>query len=611
MVERYARLASRELQRARLWLAAAALAALLVPAGARADSPNPAQGLGAPVISGDKCADTTYKDCTRLHFAYGPVSITPGANYQLLGQQISKPNYDGYMVRVQANMVRPDGSVPPVDELHLHHAVWTSIPQYGNYLPFYGVGEEKTANQAPHGYGLLVHASDVWLLDYMLHNLTSQNAPVYVTYDVDFIPKASAEAQGIKSVLPLWIDVRNADHPYYPVFNVQRGYGHVDPATGKRVCVYPRETCARFDPFGNAQPGNGVGYDFTIPSQFAGTLIGMGGHVHPGGLTDEVSLVRGSGASTQERRIFNSRAHYYDPGGPVSWDLAMTVTPPDWRVQVRPGDRIRLNAVYDAEYASWYEGMGIVMAWVAPGDHGGVDPFQTENVRVAHTRRVKTRVRVRVKPRRARRRARARHHHHARRAHRRRHRRPRPRYRWVSRYVKRTTYTDETRYVPIQTEGPPNHGHLPENDHHGGEYPTPLPDRAGPVSSTINIANFKYSPGDLSTAGQDGIPQVKANQPLAFNNYDAAVGIWHTVTTCEAPCTGVTGVSYPTANALPPLDSLELGYVPGNNPGGIQPVGQTTQYQFVPDRAGLQPGHVYTYFCRIHPFMRGAFKVVS
>jgi hypothetical protein len=26
---------------------------------------------------------------------------------------------------------------------------------------------------------------------------------------------------------------------------------------------------------------------------------------------------------------------------------------------------------------------------------------------------------------------------------------------------------------------------------------------------------------------------------------------------------------------------------------------------------GFQVGQVYTYFCRIHPFMRGAFKVVG
>ena len=39
------------------------------------------------------------------------------------------------------------------------------------------------------------------------------------------------------------------------------------------------------------------------------------------------------------------------------------------------GDKIRLNAVYDSQQASWYENMGIVMAFLAPGDKSGVDVF--------------------------------------------------------------------------------------------------------------------------------------------------------------------------------------------------------------------------------------------
>jgi hypothetical protein len=401
----------------------------------------------------------------------------------------------------------------------------------------------------------------VWLLDYMLHNLTSQTEPVYVVYDIDYIPKASAEAQGIKPVYPLWISVRYEDHPNYPVFNVQRGYGRYDPEFHRRVCVYPRDTCAAFDPYGAPQPGNGKGYDWTVTPQFAGTLIGLGGHLHPGGLSDQVSVVRQVGGHEQVRRIFNSRADYFDTRGPVSWDLAMSVTPPSWRVRVRAGDRIRLNAVYDAE-DSWYEGMGIVMAYVSPRDTSGVDPFATHRVRV----------RVRAGK------------HYV--------------YRW------------QQRPVPIQTEGPKTHGHLAENNHHGGEDVVPLPSKAGPVVSSINITNFVYSPGDLSTDGQQGIPQVKADKPLTITNYDAAVGIWHTVTTCPSPCSGVSGISYPLSSSLPPLDSTELGWVPPPT-DQLEPVSQRYKYDIVPDKVGLHPGRVYTFFCRIHPFMRGAFRVVN
>jgi hypothetical protein len=62
--------------------------------------------------------------------------------------------------------------------------------------------------------------------------------------------------------------------------------------------------------------------------------------------------------------------------------MAMTVTKKDWKVRIDPGDKIRLNAVYDTERASWYEGMGIAVAYVAPDDPHwppGVDVFGMRN----------------------------------------------------------------------------------------------------------------------------------------------------------------------------------------------------------------------------------------
>jgi len=294
-------------------------------------------------------------------------------------------------------------------------------------------------------------------------------------------------------------------------------------------------------------------------------------------------VVRGD----QVRRIFTSEAKYFDKGGPISWDMAMTVTKPKWRVRVNPGDKIRLNAVYDTQDASWYEGMGIVMAYVAPDDDSGVDPFRRERVAVLrHCRKPRVLRRSGRRFRRAKRRARA-------------------RYRRCRRLAKRRPRYVE-RYVPIDTRGEVTHGHLPENDNHGGERPRPLPKKQGPLTQNITITDFNYEPGDLSNAGQ-GIPRVPAGRRVTFRNVDAGASIWHTVTTCEAPCSGRTGISYPLANSLPALDSLELGYGATN----IQPTAQRASYMFRPRDVGLKTGTTYTYFCRIHPFMRGAFKVVK
>src|SRR4051794_8214828 len=499
----------------------------------------PQEGLGAPTLDSSECTPGSPAGCQRIRYAYGPVTVRPGANLQLMWKGIQKPLYDGYISRLTANLYRADGTIPPVDVVHLHHGAWLSNPSYGNFPIFFAAGEEKTHFQVPSGYGMKILGSDEWSLAYMLHNLTPRAEQVYVTYDLDYTAAEAAESQGLKKVIPLWLDVMNRASPLYPVFNVQRGFGHYDAKYKRKTCTFPKERCADFTPYGNDQPGNGTGYDWTVPAQYDGTIVGMGGHLHPGGLEDQVSLVRGKSS----KRVFTSEAKYWDKAGPVSWDMAMTVTPPDWRLRIKSGDKIRLNAVYDSQQSSWYENMGIVMAFVAPGDTSGVDVF--------------------------------------------------------------------TPGAKLATSGEVTHGHLPENDNHGGTSPRKLPTGKGPVTSRINIAGYTYNPGDLSKPG--GIPRVRVNKKLTFFNSDDKDLVWHTITTCAAPCTASTGIAYPLANAMPALDSLEMGK--GFPQLGFlsrsQPASGSVSFSVTPGKAGLQAGHTYTYFCRIHPFMRGAFKVVK
>ena len=106
--------------------------------------------------------------------------------------------------------------------------------------------------------------------------------------------------------------------------------------------------------------------------------------MHPGGLYDDLDLIRPGvppGAGTipgpvpNSVRLFRSSAHYWDPRGPISWDMAMTGTAPDWRPQVKAGDTLRISATYDTRKASWYESMGIMVVWEAWDQNGGTDPF--------------------------------------------------------------------------------------------------------------------------------------------------------------------------------------------------------------------------------------------
>jgi len=484
----------------------------------------------------------------RLHYRYGPILVAPGTNLIVVGQKtLPKPEEDGYVVGLVPNLTYPDGAVPPTDVLHLHHGVWLSTggaDTTSNYVPyqrFFATGEEKTQLHLPAPYGYPVRASDRWILNYMIHNLTNRSYTVYFTYEVDFVPANSLLGQTIHPVRPIWMDVRNGEA--YPVFNALRGSGSGGTYT------YPDD-----DP--GAYSGEESQRDeWTVDRP--GTLVWAGGHLHPGGLYDDLELIRPGaqpaapapgqpppipGAAPHSVRIFRSTAHYWDPHGPLSWDLAMSVTNPGWRVAVQPGDVLRVSTTYDTRPASWYEAMGIMVVWVAE-DATGVNPF-TQGV---------------------------------------------------------------------ETTGPITHGRLPENIDSGGAMTLGLPDpRRLPGGhaphNTVDIKNFVYTYGGYGLPGNAGDPPaIRAGQSLAFVNLDDARQIFHTVTSCAAPCMLNGGISYPLAG---PSYAGTIGFDSGELGTGLRGFTAASNHISWSTPANLPPG-TYTYFCRIHPWMRGSFRIVA
>jgi hypothetical protein len=496
-----------------------------------------------------------------LHLHAGPYRIIPGANQILTDVNgVPKPAQDGYVTSIAPNLryAKPDGSccgaVPRVDIIHLHHAVWLSNGPAGRgsgnpylgFYPFFAVGEEKTIFHMPRGFGWPYKQTDSWVLNYMIHDLTSNGARVYITYDVNFVPATSPAARHITPVHPVWLDVQA--HHIYPVFDVKRYSGRNGTFT------YPDQ--AR-DPYGGGAPLNEWRVDR------AGTLVATAGHVHPGGLWTELDLLRPGarvtaasrrrgvrpGLAPNSVRLFRSVAHYWDRRGPISWDMAMSATPSDWRVHVRPGDTLRISATYETRRASWYESMGIMVLYMtddATSGASGVNPFLR---------------------------------------------------------------------APDQ-RGHLTHGHLPENNHHGGSRalaanPLRFP---GCSTSQVGIAGFQYKPGGFTATGRNRCaPMVPQGSSLTFTNFDASSqgpgnilfpssayrnSVFHTVTACQAPCGLDTGISYPLANGEGGYDSAQLGI-------GTPAAGRLSWST----PANLTPG-TYTYFCRIHPFMRGTFRVV-
>ena len=469
----------------------------------------------------------------RIKYRVGPFNVVPGQNE--IGNEIirERPQVDGYITRIRPDLTYLDGRVPGVDVIHLHHAVWVNLSRRASTggFPvelFFAAGEEKTIGQLPRGYGYPLKASDGLVLNHMIHNLTPVPTQVYMVYVIDFVPKGSRAARGIRPVRPIWMDVQNGNQ--YPVFNVKKGSGQ------KGRYTYP-------DDARNPYRGGAKRNEWVVDRP--GVLVATAGHLHPGGLYTDL-YVRRRGANIRPSRrsdaprgrgnkahLFRSVAKYFEPAGAVSWDVAMTGTRRDWRVKLRKGDVLSVSATYDTRRGAWWESMGIMVAYMADGGPG-VDPFK-----------------------------------------------------------KRVNYT-----------GAVTHGHLPENNNHGGD-PTSLPDpRQLPDGSenpgNLDIVDFKYQFGDLSLPGSAGLPPViRPGQSLNFRNQvDDQKKIYHSITSCKAPCNRSTGIAYPIADGEVQFESNTLG-------SAVPPATGALEWK-TPDN--LEPG-TYTYFCRIHPFMRGSFRV--
>jgi hypothetical protein len=167
---------------------------------------------------------------------------------------------------------------------------------------------------------------------------------------------------------------------------------------------------------------------------------------------------------------------------------------------------------------------------------------------------------------------------------------------------------------PVDWHGVVTHGHLAENDNHGGTGAPALPNAVRMLAtasraSTVDIKDFIYAQGDLSlVAAGKKLPTVRRGHSLTFRNLDSPAGgdpnlaVYHTITACKAPCNKGTGIAYPIANGPVTFDSGELGYGPSGATAAANRASWKTP-------KSLATG-TYTYFCRIHPFMRGAFRVV-
>ena len=335
---------------------------LLCAAGALLFASTSAHAAGCPPIKNkpQQVPHVNYPGMQHLTYCYGPIQMQPGQNIIRFNTTKLFPQVPGYITRFDPDLVYTNGTVPRVDVLHLHHAVWVVK---GN--PQFAAGEEKSIVQMPQGFGWRTTPQDSWIVNDMLHDLVGKPAQVYLVWRVDFVPDTSPAAAAMKTVRTHWMSVAGPSprvgisSPIYPVFNALKGMG-----TDGRYTFPDEAVGAQRDVIDT----NSQSWTPDHPV----TLVGTAGHLHPGGLDTNLVVNRGD----QRRSLFQSNAHYYEPAGAVSWDVSMGATPSDWRVQIQAGDQLSVHTTYDTKRASWYEVMGIMPVAVYNGTGvGGVGPF--------------------------------------------------------------------------------------------------------------------------------------------------------------------------------------------------------------------------------------------
>lgn len=508
----------------------------------------------------------------------GPYTIPPGHDLSRVDLDLALG--DGFLVAGGPGVVLADGTEPSHQDMHIHHAHWWFLQpgakNYGPSVPFpgwkwiSGAGEEETegsfslvadANPDPAAprYGLAVREGERVLQFNMLHNKRTQPFVVWIKVDLTFVHGTAEEIRSATPGSAKWAgkEFRNLT----PVlvggsFDVAKGSGGAD---GK--FVYPYELPGTPTDADGIQPRRGRVW--TVP--FSGTIVIGAGHLHPGGERVVVTNMGQPGSPCADpvpradgipgKTLYELDAITRN-GVPFSEDFQIEITQPGFRATVRQGDRIVLNGVYESAGHAWWDAMTHTGFFV---DEHPVSDAQACQASVIGTPPG-----------------------------------------WSPPLGATVTNT---------WDGVPNREWTGTPDPVcGAEYGGDLCERnlapaaPGPHTEGVAIASFQFLPGGEGVR-RLGVPQVERGKPLQFYNADyLPAGIRHTVTSCAAPCDGTYVANYPLPDGT--FDSGFLGWEPTTCSG------VSCEWWWTLQTGGLTPGR-YTYFCRIHPWMRGALDIVA
>lgn len=489
---------------------------------------------------------------------FGPYVVTPGADLSRI--DITPAGSDGYTTEVHTFVIGQDGEKLPGDMLHTHHVHLLKLnpdnPQYFDWLT--GTGEEMTGGSIAERatadpaykrglrYGIPVQEGEQLGVLSMLHNMSSETHVVYIRYRLRFVHGTHDEIQQAKG----WDFHALTPQIFGGTFNVPRTHDkYTWPLQLGRVANTPDNRGTLTSNPTPARMVPGVGVVWTAP--YSGTIVIAAGHLHAGG-TDTVLSNLGSAANPCPHRgmsrypgttLLNSRVIGHHGVWPTN-DYQMGLSQYRWRAYVHKGDRIAVNGSYLTRRYAYPDAMVFAGLYI---DRSALPPRGSGCAPFLDGDRGASLSRV------------------------------------IRTHINHpwSMYPDQETCSKCDVDEP-----------------RPEP---GVATDTVHILGMQYLPGNGGNSGVPiGPPVVTRGQSLTFVNDDYAESLMrHTVTTCRAPCNGPGLTNYPFYDGR--FDSGVLGYM-------IEDayVSGETLPRWSLDTSHLRPGY-YTYFCRLHPFMRGSF----
>ena len=159
------------------------------------------------------------------------------------------------------------------------------------------------------------------------------------------------------------------------------------------------------------------------------------------------------------------------------------------------------------------------------------------------------------------------------------------------------------------SQGVLTHGHLPENDNHGGEPDAEaLRRRARSCRRAVRrparspIADFVYARGDMSIATTVPDGQGRASRSRSTTSTTRSA----TGSGTRSPRARRRATARPASRTRSPTATVAVRLGRARHAAAPPTAGRVT-WSTPTDL----PAGTYTYFCRIHPFMRGAFRVAA